>query len=82
MSRFYYFTALEEPRPTRIPDPKYKHYDAAIAADRAWSDELRHLYGDKAGDARYDARGCATQKLQALRDAKRAADDALRAACP
>ena len=49
-------------------------YETACLADNMWSDELTRLYGNKAGDARYDKRGFATPTLAALRDIKRQAD--------
>lgn len=38
-------------------------YYAAKAADDAWQAELERTYGPAAGDARYDARGTATENL-------------------
>lgn len=55
-------------------------YRAAIAADDAYSAELRRVFGTNAGDARYDARGESTPELRRLAAAKIAADDARRAA--
>jgi hypothetical protein len=53
-------------------------YREAVAADDAWQVALVRLYGQqRAGDARYDARGKATPELAALLDAKHAADAAL-----
>lgn len=40
---------------------------AAYAADDAWSAELTRLYGRKADDARYGARGFATDNLNRLK---------------
>lgn len=59
-----------------MSDPMY--YTNALAADNAWTAELTRVYGKKAGDARYDERGYATEKLANLKLAKRAADKALR----
>ena len=53
-----------------------KLIEAAMAADNAWSYELRQVYGEAAGDARYDARGFATTILAELKTAKIAADEA------
>ena len=55
-------------------------YDAAIAADKAWSIGLRAAYGKEACNARYDRRGKATAEMASLRDAKLAADEAWRVA--
>ena len=57
-------------------------YHAAIAADEAWSAELRRLFGAKAGDVRYTKRGEGEpgSELRRLHDAKIAADRALRGA--
>ena len=41
-------------------------YHAALDAYRAWSLELAKVYGKQAGDARYDARGTATERLAEL----------------
>ena len=49
---------------------------AALAADEAWSAELRRLYGDRAGDARYDERGKSTPTLRDLHERFRAANEA------
>jgi hypothetical protein len=35
-------------------------------ADDAWSQELQRLFGEDAGDARYDKRGTSTTPLRAL----------------
>lgn len=43
------------------------HRALAQAACDAWSAELQHVYGEDAGDARYDARGYATPRLGDLR---------------
>ena len=51
-------------------------YRTALAADDAWSAELRLMFGGRAGDFRYTARGVSTPTLRALYEAKRAADDA------
>lgn len=51
-----------------------QHYYRAIAADDAWHIELVRLFGNKASDARYDARGRSTERLIELWDAKLAAD--------
>lgn len=39
---------------------------AAYAADAAWQAELDRIYGSRAADARYDARGRATPRLAEL----------------
>ncbi len=39
---------------------------AAILADDAWQAALIRAYGKRAGDARYDARGQATEELRRL----------------
>lgn len=44
-------------------------------ADREWSAELRLVYGNKACDARYDARGTATPNLKRLYQARLVAND-------
>jgi hypothetical protein len=49
-------------------------YEAACLADNMWSDELHRIYGNKAGDARYDKRGTATPTLAALCKIKKQAD--------
>ena len=41
-------------------------YNAAIAADKAWSDLLQQTFGAQAGDARYDERGTSTRDLADL----------------
>ncbi len=41
-------------------------YEAALAADKAWSAELRRIFGRDSGDARYDGRGISTPTLKAL----------------
>lgn len=48
----------------------------ADVADAAWSAELQRVYGSRAGDARYDARGTATPTLRALSLAFQQAADA------
>ena len=63
-----------------MSNPIHDLYDAATAADRAYSDELARLYGKAAGDARYDQRGIATPELLALYAEKRDAYDAYRTA--
>lgn len=45
----------------------------AQAADNQWHAELVRVYGNAAGDARYDYRGHSTPLLQALAVASRAA---------
>ena len=45
------------------------------AADDAWSDELRRVFGKKAGQARHDERGKG-QKNTALRKLHEAREDA------
>ncbi len=52
-------------------------YKKAMEADKAFSEELTRLFGNEAGDARYDRRGKSTPELIALGDAKVAADLAL-----
>lgn len=52
----------------------------AHAADAAWSDELRRVFGPNACEARYRLEGRSTPELQRLNDAKLAADDEMRAA--
>ena len=37
-----------------------------VCADDAWSNELHRVYGQDAGDARYDHRGTATPTLARL----------------
>ena len=51
-------------------------YAAALRADDAYSAELRRVFGEAAGDARYDARGESTPELRRLAAAKLAADAA------
>ncbi len=55
-------------------------YAAAIAADDAWSAELRRQFGKRAGDVRYTkvGKGEPGTELRRLHDAKLAADVALR----
>lgn len=60
---------------TMTPDP-FAAYRAAIAADDAYSAELRRVFGKAANEARYDARGESTPELRRLSDAKVAADAA------
>lgn len=48
--------------------------EMANEADDDWQRELEKLYGNQAGDARYDERGIATSTLLALRDRKRQRD--------
>jgi len=54
--------------------PCHKAYYAAVRADDAWQAELERQYGPKAGDARYDARGTASEALRTLREAFRRAE--------
>lgn len=54
---------------------RFATYYTALAADAAWSAELQRVFGKRAGDARYDARGVSTPELKALYDAKRVADE-------
>ena len=51
----------------------------ALVADQAWGDELRRLFGARAGDVRYTAAGAGApgSALRALHDAKLAADAAM-----
>jgi hypothetical protein len=51
-------------------------YRAALAADKAWGDELRRLFGAQAGDIRYSRLGVGLlgSKLRQLHDAKLVAD--------
>ena len=60
-------------------EKKHKTYYAAIAADEAWSAELRRLFGKRAGDVRYtyEGAGATGSVLRALHDAKMDADRAL-----
>lgn len=53
---------------------RFLPYYRAIAADDAWHIELDRLFGNKAGDARYDARGRSTERLIELNDTKFAED--------
>lgn len=55
-------------------------YDAAVAADNAWSEALQRQFGTRAGDARYDKRGVSTLHLKDLHDRFRTANDAWREA--
>lgn len=54
-------------------------YYTALAADEAWSKELRRLFGKRAGDVRYtkQGEGAPGSELRRLHDAKLAADRAL-----
>lgn len=63
-------------------NPSHSAYRAAQAADEAWSNELRRLFGKKAGDVRYTSRGAGApgSKLRRLHDTKLAADEQLRRA--
>ena len=47
-------------------------YKAALAADDAWGDELRRLFGKRAGDVRYTRQGMGDpeSELRRLHDAK------------
>ena len=56
----------------------FRAYEAALAADRAWSDELARLFGKNAGDVRYTAKGEGPpgSELRRLCDAKLSADKA------
>lgn len=59
-------------------------YYVAQAADEAWSRELEEVYGHlgvNCGNARYDSRGRGTPELEALYQAKIAADAAWAAEC-
>ena len=47
-------------------------YQAWIAADAAWQEELVRRFGDYAEDARYDWRGSRTEKLYELKARYRA----------
>ena len=55
-------------------------YDAWVAAEAAWTQMLRALFGKDSGDARYTAAGAgpAGSKLRELHDAFMAAGDARR----
>lgn len=53
-------------------------YFAAMSADIAWQTALVKAYGAQAGDARYDARGTATDELRTLHDRSVQAMDAWR----
>jgi hypothetical protein len=55
-------------------------YTLWLAADDAWQDELERVYGGNAGDARYDERGTATDRLADLYDAFKAAENRYRSA--
>lgn len=44
----------------------HEAYAQALLADNAWQAELERVYGRKAGDARYGARGTATERLAGL----------------
>lgn len=63
-----------------MSNPIHDLYHAAMAAERAYSDELARLYGNAAGDARYDARGIATPELLALYTEKHSSFQAYRVA--
>ena len=56
-------------------------YRAALAADDAYSVELRRLFGKRTGDIRYTLKGAGKpgSELRRLRDTKLAADQALHA---
>ncbi len=61
------------------PDPKAlrKHaFLRALDADEALSEELYRLFGEQAGDARYERRGKSTPELRRLGEKKREADEA------
>jgi hypothetical protein len=62
------------------PTAGHDAYHAAIAADDAWSAELRRLFGSSAGNVRYTKRGEGEpgSELRRLYEAKVAADRALR----
>ena len=48
------------------------------AADKAWSAELKRVFGKNAGDARYDERGISTVELRLFHAAFMRARDAWR----
>jgi len=56
----------------------FSAYEAALAADKAWSDELILRFGKNAGDIRYTEKGAGSpgSELRRLCDAKLAADKA------
>lgn len=60
-------------------DRRHLAYQSAVAADDAWSTELRRLFGGRAGDIRYtkQGRGEPGTELRRLHDAKLAADNTL-----
>lgn len=43
--------------PTAVPAATHDEYEAFVAADAAWSAELEHLFGRRAGDVRYTVEG-------------------------
>lgn len=64
-------------RPRKNP-ADHKLYLAAQKADDAWQAELKHVFGARAGDARYDKRGSSTPKLKKLKTAFDKATTAMR----
>lgn len=56
----------------------HQAYIAAIDADHAYGAELQRIYGEQAGDARYDDRGTATVQLAQLASLKLASYRAYR----
>ena len=65
----------DETPPVEAPGPPYA---ACMAADAAWHAELVRVYGRDAGNARYDHRGYATEKLATLKNEKIRTDAARR----
>lgn len=53
-------------------------YHAAMDTDAAWMHAVREVYGKEACNARYDARGMSTHRLQALHDNARLHGEAWR----
>ena len=54
----------------------FEKYRAALAADKAWSEELHRIFRNRAGDVRYTGKGKGNpgSKLRELHDAKIEAD--------
>jgi hypothetical protein len=50
-------------------------------ADKAWSEELRIVFGKNSGDARYDHRGTSTPELKRLEQERRTAQKEWFAEC-
>ena len=74
----------EDKKRAKVLEGHTTAYHRAMAADKAYGDELRRVFGKHAGDVRYspEGKGLTGSVLRRLHDAKLEADSALyRAGC-